>query len=156
MEVSLNTSPGQFDLKRIPPDIILERIPPEVDLTISPGQVSIDMTMMQNSLGYGNAEFITRSLVAEAKQIFDSDLVRTVQVGDEMAKMPMAVSIGQVAAKAKFFDKPHPEISMEYIAPPEIHYEPGDIRYEVRLGRIRMNADMGKVEMITIDQTSRR
>ncbi|MDR2737132.1 MAG: DUF6470 family protein [Gracilibacteraceae bacterium] len=146
-QIGLKTKPCQFELRRTPSDCTLERTPSEVNLTITPGQVSIDMTRMQNSLGYGSAEFVTQSLVAEARQIFETDLVRTVQAGDALAKPHMAVSIGRLAAQAKYFDNAHPEVSLEYIAPPAMHYKPTIIQHEVKMGQVTVNVVLGKVEM---------
>ena len=150
-QIGINRKSCRFELRRTPADFDLNQTSSSINLTLRPGQVSIDMAEMNNSLGYGSVEFITRSLVAEARQIYESDLVRTVQTGDAFVRLHSPVSVGELAARIKYFDNPLPEIGLEYIAPPEIHYEPGEISYEVVPGQINMDVRPGRVEMLNYE-----
>jgi hypothetical protein len=147
-QIGLKMSPMQFELKRTPAEINIDRTPLEINSTRELGELSIDMTPMQNSLGYGNAEFFTQMAVSEARQVFESDLERTVRSGDAYAQLHKHMTIGQLAAQAKYFDNHLPEPYLEYIMPPEIHYELRDIITDVQPGQVNVNVSLGKVELL--------
>ena len=147
-QIGLKTQPRHFDLQQTPADIRIERTPAEVHVTIEPGDLSIDYTQMQNSLGYGSAEFLAQTLAGEARAVFQADLERTVGSADAFAQLHKHMTVGQWAAQAKYFDHNIPEVNLEYIMPPEIHYEPRKVITDVRMGQLDIDAILGKVEVI--------
>jgi hypothetical protein len=147
-QIGLKTRPCQFDLKRTPADINIDRTPLEVNVTCEPGDLTIDYTQMQNSLGYGSAEFFIQTAAAEAQQVFQADLERSVRSGDAFAQLHKHMTVGQLAAQAKYFDNNIPEVNLEYIMPPEIHYEPRKVITDVQPGRLNIDAALGKVEIL--------
>ncbi|MCL1917096.1 MAG: DUF6470 family protein [Peptococcaceae bacterium] len=147
-QIGLKTQPRRFDLQRTPCDINIDRIPAAVNMVIEPGDLRIDYTQMQNSLGYGSAEFITQTIAAEARQVFEADLKRTVNSGDAFAQLHRHMTVSQWAAQAKYFDNDLPEMCLEYIMPPEIHYEPREVITDVQLERLKINGALGKVEVV--------
>jgi hypothetical protein len=85
--------------------------------------------------------------VAEAQQVLDEGIEQTVNLGNALSELARGVKISQIAAQSKFLSKHLPEVSLEYITPPEIHYEPGRINGSFRFGQTNVSAVMGKVEL---------
>jgi len=150
-QIGLRITPAQFELRRTPSDIEIRQRKPSTELTYRQADLTIDYTEMRDSIDLSSDPgALSQKKADEAKQIFDSDLARTVQAGDALARLPDKVTISRMAAQAKYFDNVRgimTDIVLGYIAPPRFRYEPGEINREYTPGEITTEATLGQTEI---------
>lgn len=141
--IGLEINPGSYDLRQKKPDLQISQVPAELTIESTGPEVEIDYSPRLEAMGFGDIEFVARSFAEAAKQQYQINLRRTIQIGKHFSSIENGMSIGQIISQSA--KSVHKKVELVSLPPINITYIPTTVETQTELGGIESNLNYGQV-----------
>ncbi|MFA6808060.1 MAG: DUF6470 family protein [Eubacteriales bacterium] len=142
-KIGLDIKPAEYDLNIKPPEITVKQVPAEIQLEQSAATLEVDYSAFRESLGFGDIEYISKTMANEARQQYNDNLEKSVQEGYSIGAIEYHISIGEVLMRSSA--PVEKDLEIVSLSPIRVHFNPGKLEFGVQLGGVSIEHDFGKV-----------